>query len=448
MVKVLIMQFNNVTEGECIQPQPILSSFVEPLESTLLEHLRTLFGLPAAVDLRWRPLNSPSDSELLEVLIGEHNPLAFSIELPVEQGNPWFRGTRFWISLRGRVNYSNSEKSLLKMLYRRLNAWEKHSGGQFYDEVREAIELAVNFNGVQDWMYRHSSPTESQIRLGFRCNQDCGFCWQSRTWPEPPVEYYYKWIDEFADLGKESINFSGGEPTIHRELPRLIEYASNKRGFEVWLQTNAVRFSKKEFVEKLLEAGLNFAFISFHSHLSEISDSMTRAPRTHQKTVAGIERALEANMPIILNCVVERRNFATLGAHAQYIIDNFVKKYPRHLIKQVVYSHPNEYHSIEEWRENVVPLDELSPHLGEALNKLLREEVRVQAIGTCGFPPCLLKDFPELQRKLNYSGQAIEDTSGRFFVSPCSTCSEQPSCLGVRREYISVYGHRGISPFT
>jgi len=261
------------------------------------------------------------------------------------------------------------------------------------------------------------------------------------------VEYYYKWIDEFAGLGRNTITFSGGEPTIHRELPSLIEYASKKRGLEVWLQTNAIRLAKREFVENLLDAGLNLAFISFHSHLPEISDSMTRAPRTHQKTVAGIESALATNMPIILNCVVERRNYSTLGAHAQYLIDTFVKRYPRNLIKQVIYSHPNEYHSIEEWRENVVPLDELGPHLGEAVHKLLSEQVPVQAIGTCGFPPCLLQEFPELQRKLNYSEQATEDTSGRFFVPVCFTCSRQSSCLGVRKEYASVYGDRGISPF-
>ena len=35
----------------------------------------------------------------------------------------------------------------------------------------------------------------ANLRLGFRCNQDCGFCWQSRKWPEPPAEMYGIWLD-------------------------------------------------------------------------------------------------------------------------------------------------------------------------------------------------------------------------------------------------------------
>jgi organic radical activating enzyme len=451
MGRVFAMSLSNVDsdhgEGRQGESQAPLSGFIAPLQSALRGYLRTLFGLPAAVDLRWRSLKYLGSQGLLDIIVGDDNPLAFRVELPGTQGTPWFRGSRLWINLSGRGSYSYTEKALLKTLHRRLRAWEKQSGGEFFDKVRESIDLNLRFDEVKDWMYYHSSPTESQIRLGFRCNQDCGFCWQSRTWPEPPVEYYYRWIDEFAALGRTTLTFSGGEPTIHRELPRLIEYASKKRGFEVWLQTNAIRFAKREFVEELVDAGLDLAFISFHSHLHEVSDSMTRAPRTHKKTVAGIERALESNVSIMLNCVVERRNFLTLGAHAQYIIDNFVNRFPRDLIKQVIYSHPNEYHTIEEWRENVVALDELSPHLGEALNKLLQEKVPVQAIGTCGFPPCILKDFPQLHRKLNCSELATEDTSGRFLVSACSNCSAKSTCLGVRKEYVSVYGERGITPF-
>jgi len=122
MEKVLIMRFNNAeinaTEGERTQPQAILSEFVGPIKSSLRENLQALFGIPETVGLRWRPLISPADSALLEVIIGEHEPLAFSLGLPVENGKPWFRGTRLWINLRGRVAYSNSEKAMLKTLYR------------------------------------------------------------------------------------------------------------------------------------------------------------------------------------------------------------------------------------------------------------------------------------------------------------------------------------------
>ncbi|MFT5685718.1 MAG: hypothetical protein ACI8RZ_006672, partial [Myxococcota bacterium] len=75
------------------------------------------------------------------------------------------------------------------------------------------------------------------LRLGYRCNQDCWFCWQGRSWPAPPMAQFFTWLDELAEAGITALQLTGGEATTYTRLPELIARAS-AYGMAVSLQTN------------------------------------------------------------------------------------------------------------------------------------------------------------------------------------------------------------------
>ncbi len=69
------------------------------------------------------------------------------------------------------------------------------------------------------------------MRLGFRCNQDCHFCWQSRNWPVPPEELHFIWLEEMYKEGVKQVVFTGGEPTFFKGFVDLLQFdLSSKRG--------------------------------------------------------------------------------------------------------------------------------------------------------------------------------------------------------------------------
>lgn len=364
----------------------------------------------------------------------------------------WIRGARYALAYRRLEDGRDPHEvpglaERLRALRARFEAADRDGG---WESLTAALMRCLPFVGIEDWMFRQVSQarsgTAAMLRLGFRCNQDCSFCWQGRDWPEPPAEHYLRWVDEMAALDVRNLSISGGEPTIHPALHDVIARARDHR-MNVTLQTNAIRLGKAETLRRLVDAGLSQVFVSLHSADADTSDRMTRAPRTFGPTVRGIEACAAAGVKVRLNCVVERANYTRLGDHARFVVERFVRPYPENPAQEVTYTFPTTYFDQGLWREALVPLDEVRPHLLEAVSELSRAGVAVQALGTCGFPPCVLRGAPEAIWWLDSEGLDEMDLSARAFGEACQRCAERPRCLGVRREYLEVFGDRGLVPF-
>lgn len=323
--------------------------------------------------------------------------------------------------------------------------------GGALDAVLAALARHREHARVPDWQYRRAvdgpGGPSGMLRLGFRCNQDCSFCWQGRDWPAPPPETYFAWLDELAAQGIDYLTITGGEPTLHEFLPDLIRRASGTHSMSVHLQTNAVRMRDARYCARLKDAGLASALISFHSADPTVSDLMTRAPRTHQATVRGIHNALETGLVVVLNCVVDRNNCDGLAAHASFIVEAFVNGHRDNPVRTVNYSHPSPYYEEVASRDAMVPLDLIEPQLVAAAGMLVCAGVAVHATGTCGFPLCVFRKNPELVAWRDVADLDARDMSARQFADSCEQCAARRQCVGLRREYLDAFGSRGVTPY-
>lgn len=427
--------------------RPEFTPFVPTLRQASDAALRRMFGLPETVELGWTVRRDDAHRGLrAHVRIG---PLTERLEFDLHEGatDGWFSGRRFSAVLRGSA--STTDAALLARLRNRLGAIDeatRASARDLWEPVREALETELSFQGVRDEFFCEVSDSEAIVRLGFRCNQKCEFCWQNRAWPDPPDHLYAIWVDEMAAAGIHTITFSGGEPTIHRQFLDLVRRA-RAHGMDVVVQTNAIRLARPGFADAMAEAGVGRLFVSFHSHVAEISDAMTSAPKTHARTREGIAEALRAGLRVVLNCVVERRNHDTLGDHARAIVEWFVTPFPNNPVLLVEYSHPCSYYREELWPAASVPLDEVQPYLVEAMRVLNQAGVPVGGIGTCGFPPCMLHGTDLPLRGMHREAENEGDVSGRLYAPECDQCVFKPHCLGLRREYMDIHGSRGVRPY-
>ena len=285
------------------------------------------------------------------------------------------------------------------------------------------------------------------VRVGFRCNQDCGFCWQGRDWPDAPPDELLPLVDAQAAAGVRVLTFTGGEPTVYKRLPELVRRAHHDHGMTVQLQTNAIAFSSPRSTQRFVEAGVERLFVSFHSADGALSDAMTKAPGTWTRTVAGVENALRAGIDVHLNCVVEARNAPGLGEHAAFIVKRFCAPFGGEGVRHVSYSQPSRYLNEDDWRGAVPHLDTVAPHLTRAARTLRAAGVAVDLLGTCGFPACALRDAPELLAELRPEDYPDHDTSSRRYGEVCERCSWRSRCLGLRNEYVDEWGTAGIVPF-
>lgn len=99
-------------------------------------------------------------------------------------------------------------------------------------------------------------PREIYITLTANCNLRCVGCRYGRdfmpgaqlSWP-----VVRDLLDDCKEMGIGSVRFYGGEPLLHKDLVRMVEY-SRRLGLHTWLTTNGILLRDK--IEDLYQAGL------------------------------------------------------------------------------------------------------------------------------------------------------------------------------------------------
>ena len=142
-------------------------------------------------------------------------------------------------------------------------------------------------------------PVLSEIALTYRCNNKCRFCYAFSPYRESgemTTEEVKRVIDIIVnDAHVPSLSFTGGEPTLREDLFDLIAHA-RQRGLRVNLITNGIRCHDKEFVQKLVDAGLSSAQVSIEGPDAETHDYIVGIPGAFDKTVQGIKNLQETDI--------------------------------------------------------------------------------------------------------------------------------------------------------
>lgn len=132
-----------------------------------------------------------------------------------------------------------------------------------------------------------------------RCNQQCAFCFypndQNKDLPTQT-------IIEIARTGPPEICLSGGEPTLHPDLPEIIHKLEGL-GKKVRIITNGLKLADLDYVKALKNAGLKNVFFSLNGFNNPILERIDSKPCLEQKLRAidnlkeqGIEMELSLSL--------------------------------------------------------------------------------------------------------------------------------------------------------
>src|SRR6266487_4556227 len=106
------------------------------------------------------------------------------------------------------------------------------------------------------------SPFLAQMVIIRRCNLSCGYCSEYDKSSDPvPVQVLEARLQKLKELGTFGISLTGGEPTLHPELPRLIRKCRALRFLRTGMISNGF-FLRPELIEALNQAGLQEMQIS------------------------------------------------------------------------------------------------------------------------------------------------------------------------------------------
>jgi MoaA/NifB/PqqE/SkfB family radical SAM enzyme len=149
------------------------------------------------------------------------------------------------------------------------------------------------------------------LEITEKCNLFCTHCY-AESGPQGELcgdMAYGDWtrvLDEAAGLGCRSVQFIGGEPTMHPRLDDLVDHA-NHRGFEfIEVFTNATRLGTK-LLGCFRRNGVHVA-TSFYSDDPAVHEQITQGAGSWQRTVSGIESVLAAGLPMRVGVIETQRN--------------------------------------------------------------------------------------------------------------------------------------------
>jgi hypothetical protein len=286
------------------------------------------------------------------------------------------------------------------------------------------------------------APGQGLVRTGFNCNQDCGMCWQDRTWGRFDAEQILTWIEDLRAAGAHQLIISGGEPTLDANLADYLRRARQVGMDGVTLETNAIRFARGGLAERLRDAGLGDCFVSLHSGDAATSDAITRAPGTFSRTVAGIKALLAAGIPVRLNCVMTREGIDRLEGVPDFVHAEFGG---HQSLRGLMLSQPTDPFDPALLHSIIPEPDRLRSILPALIDRAFALGIAVSGLdGPCGPPLCAFG----ADRRITALAPVAEQLAGRMYLTACAECAVRDACYGVRAADVELYGSACVQPLS
>lgn len=168
-----------------------------------------------------------------------------------------------------------------------------------------------------------SPPLGALLELTHRCPLQCPYCSNplemERVAAEMTTESWLQVIDQLADLGILQVHFSGGEPTVRRDLVDLIR-RTTALGIYSNLITSGVAIDRERFTQ-LVTAGLDHVQISFQDAEPASAERISHVSGVQAKKLTFAAWVQEAGLPLTVNAVMHRQNIHNIDAMIQLAID-------------------------------------------------------------------------------------------------------------------------------
>jgi len=288
------------------------------------------------------------------------------------------------------------------------------------------------------------------LKIGYLCNNDCLFCAQADNKPlgNPSLESLIIEMTK-ASAYCDKIIFTGGEPTIRKDIIDLVKQAKTLGFKRLQLQSNVRNLHVYQYCCDLIEAGINEFAPSLHGHNQYVHDLHTGRPGSFNETIKALGNLKDLKQYVITNTVITSHNYKNLGDIARLLLS--------YKVAQVQFAY---VHSVGNGRINMEAIaprvTDVLPYLFSALHTAVDSNVKCMAEA---FPLCLMGKYRKYCSEYFMPDAEIRDT---HYIDPdygttrrtkskvkplkCGACLLNSSCEGAWCEYIAKFGDDELVP--
>lgn len=160
------------------------------------------------------------------------------------------------------------------------------------------------------------------IQVNRHCNNQCHFCSNPSNWNNITYERWVELIDDFKERWYHWIIFTGGEPTLSKDLPKWIKYALSV-GMSNRIISNGMLCSNYDYTKRLSDAGLELIHFSVFSLHAKVHDFLTDTPGSWDRLMKSITHALNLWIRVQINTVMNHYNQWHLDKTVKFLTKHF-----------------------------------------------------------------------------------------------------------------------------
>jgi molybdenum cofactor biosynthesis enzyme MoaA len=290
------------------------------------------------------------------------------------------------------------------------------------------------------------------LKVGFSCNNMCRHCVQGKkryTKGDKTPDEVSRELREASGLGMGSLVFTGGEPTIRKDIIEQVALARELGYTTIQIQTNGRMFASRDFTKAMVDAGMTEFSPALNGHVPELHDFLSSVPGSWKQTVQGIKNVREYDVNIVTNTVVSKPNYRFMKRIAALLVKLGVDQY------QLAFVHP----AGRSWTnfDSIVPYVSLAaPYIHRGLQVGIDAGLKVMAEA---MPFCHMKGYEACVSELHMPPADVYETDfrvekweewrvneGKWKGESCRECAFYDVCEGPWKEYVEKRGSWELVP--
>jgi len=244
-----------------------------------------------------------------------------------------------------------------------LEAPDYKKSNRIINKIEECNIARLNSNKLKELYGDYKSKYSSRLKIdtGFRCNAKCTYCYYLTKVNDEfiPKEEIITQINKAKELNFKSIEFSGGESTIHPDFLECVSYAKSL-GLITSVITNG--YLNHEEIRSIIDRGIDEIMFSIHG-FRDTHDKIVKLDKAYEKIFSNL-RVIHnhpSNVKARLNIIVNNKSIFELGD----IIEDFLNQHSFYLIN----IHEINFLPINEWDDAKI--------IGERSQSIVHENINL-----------------------------------------------------------------------
>ncbi len=300
--------------------------------------------------------------------------------------------------------------------------------------------------------------SNAKVNLGYiqvtrKCNRKCVFCSNPHVDDELTLDEIKEQIHDYRKKGVNDIVFTGGEPTLNKNLSNAIEYCKSI-GIDCRIITNGMELANPEYAKKLAKAGLENVMVSIYSHVPEKEERLTDTPGSYGKTLKAIENVSMHICSPKINIAINSLNARDLDRTVKFLCERFPD------IPHFTFNFLDPGVKVMDGNEWTVPrYIDTEMSILRTFNYLIMKgkTFRIERV-----PLCYLPGFEHLSAEtrrivkeqayrclfLDEPGRELREITDFYYEKgeACKSCSLNDICCGLNPRYVKLFGVGEIFP--